>query len=224
MVSRSDTERGCWKEKALGLSKAVSPVGGDSISILRFRRDENVEDLATPRKDQVQHQVSLLAIQLSYPNLPRLLPELRSTPSSNANDSSLLNLPIKSASFSPRIEASLLSLAFLVLPLDNRSPDDAKIKQKMLYASSKDALRKALVGISTEIQGTDFSEVAYETGEFQFKQSDGGRTKDQGEQRLIEGMEIKCLIYCFWLLRSSAGQQWRSHSSGRGKLIRKARD
>jgi cofilin len=35
----------------------------------------------------------------------------------------------------------------------------------MLFASSKDALRKALVGISAEIQGTDFSEVDYTTGE-----------------------------------------------------------
>ncbi|PWN89390.1 hypothetical protein FA10DRAFT_267959 [Acaromyces ingoldii] len=43
------------------------------------------------------------------------------------------------------------------------SPDDSKIKQKMLYASSKDALRKSLVGISSEIQGTDMSEVAHET-------------------------------------------------------------
>lgn len=34
----------------------------------------------------------------------------------------------------------------------------------MLYASSKDALRKALVGIAAEIQGTDLSEVSYETG------------------------------------------------------------
>ncbi|KDN52042.1 hypothetical protein K437DRAFT_266906 [Tilletiaria anomala UBC 951] len=46
------------------------------------------------------------------------------------------------------------------------SPDDAKIKQKMLYASSKDAIRKSLTGIQTEIQGTDFSEVAYDAGEF----------------------------------------------------------
>ena len=46
------------------------------------------------------------------------------------------------------------------------SPDDSKIKQKMLYASSKDALRKSLVGISAEIQGTDMSEVAHETGEW----------------------------------------------------------
>ncbi|BGP20204.1 hypothetical protein JCM10213_005941 [Rhodosporidiobolus nylandii] len=42
------------------------------------------------------------------------------------------------------------------------SPDEAKIKEKMLYASSKDALRRSLVGIATEVQGTDFDEVAYE--------------------------------------------------------------
>ena len=45
-----------------------------------------------------------------------------------------------------------------------RSPDDAKIKQKMLFASSKDALRRSLVGIASEIQGTDYSEVAHESG------------------------------------------------------------
>ena len=45
-----------------------------------------------------------------------------------------------------------------------RSPDDAKIKQKMVFASSKDALRRSLVGIATEIQGTDVSEVAHESG------------------------------------------------------------
>lgn len=32
----------------------------------------------------------------------------------------------------------------------------------MIYASSKDALRKTLVGIAVEIQGTDESEVAYD--------------------------------------------------------------
>ncbi|GAA5843091.1 hypothetical protein JCM3766R1_005234 [Sporobolomyces carnicolor] len=42
------------------------------------------------------------------------------------------------------------------------SPDNAKIKEKMVYASSKDALRRSLDGIATEIQGTDFSEVAYQ--------------------------------------------------------------
>ncbi|KAJ1934353.1 cofilin [Linderina macrospora] len=43
------------------------------------------------------------------------------------------------------------------------SPDNAKIKNKMLYASSKDALRKKLVGIAAEVQATDFDEVAYES-------------------------------------------------------------
>ncbi|KAJ3035672.1 cofilin [Rhizophlyctis rosea] len=43
------------------------------------------------------------------------------------------------------------------------SPDVSKVKQKMLYAASKDALRKKLDGIYTEIQCTDLSEVSYET-------------------------------------------------------------
>jgi len=33
----------------------------------------------------------------------------------------------------------------------------------MLFASSKDALRRALVGIALEIQATDHSEAAYES-------------------------------------------------------------
>lgn len=36
----------------------------------------------------------------------------------------------------------------------------------MLFASSKDAIRRSLVGIASEIQGTDYSEVAYESGAF----------------------------------------------------------
>merc|ERR1712146_670036 len=43
------------------------------------------------------------------------------------------------------------------------SPDTAKIKSKMLYTSSKDGLRKKLVGIGTEIQATDSSEIDFET-------------------------------------------------------------
>lgn len=43
------------------------------------------------------------------------------------------------------------------------SPDSAPIRSKMVYASSKDALRRALNGVSTDVQGTDFSEVAYES-------------------------------------------------------------
>lgn len=43
------------------------------------------------------------------------------------------------------------------------SPDTAPIRAKMVYASSKDALRRALNGISNDIQGTDLSEVSYES-------------------------------------------------------------
>lgn len=46
-----------------------------------------------------------------------------------------------------------------------RSPDDAKIKKKMVYASSRDALRRSLQGVALEIQGTDYEEVSYEAGE-----------------------------------------------------------
>ncbi|ORE11922.1 hypothetical protein BCV72DRAFT_331923 [Rhizopus microsporus var. microsporus] len=43
------------------------------------------------------------------------------------------------------------------------SPDSSRVRDKMLYASSKDSLRRQLQGIAVEIQGTDSSEVAYES-------------------------------------------------------------
>lgn len=43
------------------------------------------------------------------------------------------------------------------------SPDTAPVRSKMVYASSKDALRRALNGVSTDVQGTDFSEVSYDS-------------------------------------------------------------
>jgi cofilin len=39
------------------------------------------------------------------------------------------------------------------------APDSAKIKAKMLYASTKDAVRKKLVGVGVEIQATDLAEI-----------------------------------------------------------------
>ncbi|GAA6020597.1 hypothetical protein JCM10207_008680 [Rhodosporidiobolus poonsookiae] len=39
------------------------------------------------------------------------------------------------------------------------SPDEAKIKEKMLYASSKDAIRRSLTGVAAELQGTDYDEI-----------------------------------------------------------------
>ncbi|ORY44827.1 actin depolymerizing protein [Rhizoclosmatium globosum] len=43
------------------------------------------------------------------------------------------------------------------------APDTAAIKSKMIYASSKQAIRQRLEGIHTEIQCTDASELAYES-------------------------------------------------------------
>jgi len=39
------------------------------------------------------------------------------------------------------------------------SPDTAKIKDKMVFASSKEALRRALVGIQVDVQASEFSDV-----------------------------------------------------------------
>eukprot|EP01086_Lenisia_limosa_P010135 TRINITY_DN34091_c0_g1_i1.p2 TRINITY_DN34091_c0_g1~~TRINITY_DN34091_c0_g1_i1.p2 ORF type:complete len:146 (-),score=60.19 TRINITY_DN34091_c0_g1_i1:86-502(-) len=39
------------------------------------------------------------------------------------------------------------------------APDAAKIKSKMLYASTKDIIRKKFVGIGVEIQATDIAEI-----------------------------------------------------------------
>ncbi|CAD6589572.1 MAG: cofilin [Tremellales sp. Tagirdzhanova-0007] len=44
------------------------------------------------------------------------------------------------------------------------SPDDASVKSKMIFASSKDALRRRLEGIHIEIQATDYSEITKEAG------------------------------------------------------------
>merc|ERR1711916_406766 len=43
------------------------------------------------------------------------------------------------------------------------APDTAKIKAKMLYASSKANFKKKLVGIGSEIQATDLAEIDEES-------------------------------------------------------------
>ncbi|XP_063630621.1 LOW QUALITY PROTEIN: cofilin/actin-depolymerizing factor homolog [Cydia splendana] len=44
-------------------------------------------------------------------------------------------------------------------------PDTAKVKKKMLYSSSFDALKKSLVGVQKYIQATDLSEASQEAVE-----------------------------------------------------------
>lgn len=41
------------------------------------------------------------------------------------------------------------------------SPECAKIKQKMVYTSSKDALKKALVGVGKDLQACDHDDLSY---------------------------------------------------------------
>ncbi|ORY73909.1 cofilin [Protomyces lactucae-debilis] len=42
------------------------------------------------------------------------------------------------------------------------APDTAKVKSKMVSASSKDTIRRALNGVGIEVQATDSSEVEYD--------------------------------------------------------------
>ncbi|ODA81631.1 hypothetical protein RJ55_00132 [Drechmeria coniospora] len=43
------------------------------------------------------------------------------------------------------------------------SPDDAGIQPKMIYASSKEALKRSLTGIATELQANDPDDIEYDT-------------------------------------------------------------
>jgi len=51
-------------------------------------------------------------------------------------------------------------------------PDTAKIKKKMLYSSSFDALKKCLVGVQKYIQATDEAEASAECVEEQLRKMD----------------------------------------------------
>merc|ERR1712243_444809 len=57
-------------------------------------------------------------------------------------------------------------------------PDSAKIKKKMLYSSSFDALKKCLVGVQKYIQATDESEASAESVEEQLKKTVRGDSRD----------------------------------------------
>jgi len=48
-------------------------------------------------------------------------------------------------------------------PFVLRAPDSAKVKAKMLYAGTKDTLKKSLQGLQVEVQGTDKGEVTFES-------------------------------------------------------------
>ncbi|KAF4984683.1 hypothetical protein FZEAL_199, partial [Fusarium zealandicum] len=43
------------------------------------------------------------------------------------------------------------------------SPDDAGIQPKMIYASSKEALKRTLTGLATELQANDSDDIEYDS-------------------------------------------------------------
>jgi len=59
-----------------------------------------------------------------------------------------------------------LFLSFLLLSLllpHLRCPDDGKIGDKMIYASTKDTIKKAFTGLSLEFQANDAADFDYTT-------------------------------------------------------------
>jgi len=72
------------------------------------------------------------------------------------------NIPVESGQ-----EKSSMSVDRLVLM--TWCPESSKIKQKMLYSSSYDALKKALVGVYKYVQACDFEEASQEAVEDHFR-------------------------------------------------------
>jgi len=71
-------------------------------------------------------------------------------------------------------EASKKQKLFLML----WCPDTAKVKKKMLYSSSFDALKKSLVGVQKYIQATDASEAAMDAVEEKLRATDRNWTQN----------------------------------------------
>ncbi|RWS19916.1 twinstar-like protein [Leptotrombidium deliense] len=61
----------------------------------------------------------------------------------------------------------------------NRFPDEAKVKQKMLYSCSFDALKRALVGIYKYMQACDLDEASLEAVEQKVKFPDEAKVKQK---------------------------------------------
>lgn len=51
---------------------------------------------------------------------------------------------------------------FYLIDDDSRAPSASRIRAKMLYATSKDGLRRVLDGIHYELQATDPTEMGFE--------------------------------------------------------------
>lgn len=79
----------------------------------------------------------------------------------------LFDFPSKSVSVEGSGDKSSMFVDRLVLML--WCPESSRIKQKMLYSSSYDALKKALVGVYKYVQACDFEEASQDAIEDAFK-------------------------------------------------------
>lgn len=57
---------------------------------------------------------------------------------------------------------NVVVIIFLILYVCNRAPAASRIREKILYATSKDGLRRVLDGIHYEVQATDPTEMGFD--------------------------------------------------------------
>jgi len=74
-------------------------------------------------------------------------------------------------------------------------PDTAKVKKKMLYSSSFDALKKSLVGVQKYIQATDASEAAMDAVEEKLRATDRNWAEINNMVSLVHLLSTYCSFY-----------------------------
>ena len=141
-------------------SKASGVVSGTSVSGVAVDSDVVTEYIALKRSKS-QFLVCRVADQLG-----RIVVE-HSGPKGAPYDSFVACLPDADCRYAVWDHAlenndgcKITRLVFVLW-----SPDNAPLKSKMLYASSKDFLKQQLDGIGVELQATDESEVEFESME-----------------------------------------------------------
>jgi len=79
-------------------------------------------------------------------------------------------------------------------------PDTAKVKKKMLYSSSFDALKKSLVGVQKYIQATDASEAAMDAVEEKLRATD----RNWREIKIVSFVHLLSTYCSFYIVFSLA--------------------
>ncbi|KAK3034581.1 hypothetical protein RJ639_033827 [Escallonia herrerae] len=74
----------------------------------------------------------------------------------NSSSGMAVNDECKLKFLEPKAKSSSNKCALLV----DRSPDTSRVRSKMLYASTKDRIKRELDGIQVELQATDPSEMS----------------------------------------------------------------